>query len=146
MDPNDRYQDVIELKSALLALKRDYVTSHQEEEALEGKRRSYALPGFRNNNILVKIGATLLYLFAWYIGFSYTEAGMSVPDLWVNRICLFVTLIALILLYGNYLDVREKLPLIRSSNWIIRIAGYILYTVLILFMFASITVIADNML
>ena len=67
-------------------------------------------------------------------------------DLWVNRIAFFIAFLLCILLYGNYMDVKHALPLIRSDKIIIKGIGYTIYTFCIIFVFGTIAVIADKLL
>ena len=140
MDPEDRYQNTLELKQELITLITP-VAKHEESSI-----NTWFLPGFRGHNILIKMLAVLMYLFVIYVSFSYSADGMSPADLWVNRIALFIALLSLVLLYGNYMDIQHTLPLINSNKSIVRILGYITYTIVILFVFALVASLADILL
>ena len=139
MNPDDRYQNVIDLKYALLQALPPYTDTTEADLSF-----SFALPGYRSDSIAKKIIATSLYLLAFYSSFTYVEDGLSTVALWINRIMIFITMMAITLLFGNYLGICSKLPLTRSSSKFIRVIGYVLYTFLILLIFGSITSITDR--
>ena len=139
MDPGDRYQSTQALKNELLI----HMTSESERTP---DTVSYALPGFRSHSIPLKILSALMYLFFISASITYSEPGMSLADLWINRISLLITFLLLTLLYGNYLDIHKTLPLINSSNKIIKFFGYLFYTTSIIFVFGMVTSLADKFL
>ena len=139
MDPDDRYQSTIELKHELIK----HIEPEPEPRTMTN---SYALPGFRGHSIPFKIFSALMYLIMIYACFTYSEDGMSLADLWVNRVAFFIAFFLCVLLYGNYMDVKHALPLIRSDKIIVKVLGYAVYTFCIIFVFGTIAVIADTLL
>lgn len=123
LDPDKRFQNVGELKDELLKKQRKY---HRKKE----KYSSSKLPGFRSNNIFFKIIAFLWYslLTMIILGFFGVEAFSSdrISDIVLGTFFLLVTF-----LYGNFKNIKSKLPLLNSKNILIRILAHFLYGLLL---------------
>ena len=109
LDPDDRYESVSELK-----------------DALEGKKKSYAPPGFRARKPIVIVLAGLWYLLIISLSATLdvtrpdgTEPGAF--EIAVNRIAVFVIFIGVTLYIGNYIGFLEKFPFRKSSNILLEI-------------------------
>lgn len=125
MDSKRRFQDIGELKNALSNQK---IINDNKNRYIDKKER---LPGFRSDSILVKIGASFWYLLIFMAAVGYlSEEPLS--DDRIDDIVVSIFLLALTLLFGNYRDIKNKLPLTRSRNIITRILGYFLYVFLLL--------------
>ena len=146
MDPDDRYQNVTELKCALLELMPPAYSDPTSTGDTEETYTSYALPGFRGKNMGVKIVAAFLYFLAIYSSLTYTQEGISTAALWANRVLVLTVIIALTLLFGNYRGIVKILPFTNSENKAVRILGYVFYAFIILFFLGLIASIIDKYL
>ena len=65
--------------------------------------------------------------------FNVTEIDISgnsrVSKERIESIMLVLFIFILTILYGNYKDIRTKLPIISSSNIFIKLVGYLVYTI-----------------
>ena len=130
LDPDKRYQTVKELKDALLK---------KEPEATKfnaNKLDNFKLPGFRSGKLVFKIPALI-----WYSFLILTAIGLftdnptfkdRVADILVTTFFILATL-----LLGNYRNISNKLPIIRSDRHLIKFTGYALYLLLMLIIMAS---------
>lgn len=127
IDPNKRYQDVNELKNELLKKEKKYNKGNKQ---INNNDLSSRLPGFRSGNRLLKIPGLLWYGFLIMISLGFlSEEGLSKDR---RTDIIFTTFFFILtLFYGNYKNIRSKLPMIRSKNILIRIIGYILYSFLL---------------
>ena len=139
IDPENRFQSTVDLRHELA--KHLTPEPKQRENSI-----SYALPGFRGKSIPLKIFSTLMYLLVICVSFGYQDDGMSMADLWVNRFAILTAIILFILLYGNYMDIRHTLPLVKSDNLIVKLLGYAFYTFSIFFSFGLVASLADTFL
>lgn len=119
VDSKKRFQNINELKNALL---KEQKTPNKQYAYREAK-----LPGFKSNILLFKvIGAIWYFILAMAILGFFEEESISKDR--IISIILVLFFFALTLLYGNYKNIRSKLPLINSPNIFKVIFGYILYT------------------
>ncbi|MDU5021459.1 MAG: hypothetical protein E6269_13005, partial [Clostridiales bacterium] len=84
------------------------------------------IPGFRNGKKLNMVIATLWYLFL-IMGLIVSNS----PKMLLENGCTMLILLTLFLLYTNFLDIKSKLPMIRSDNEVIKIIGYFIYSFII---------------
>lgn len=129
MDSKKRFQDIGELKNALV----------KQKKGKDGKNkyinRTERFPGFRSDSLLIKLGASLWYIFIFMASVGYlSEEELS--DNQISDIVVALLLFLLTLLLGNYRNIKSKLPLLRSKNIILRFLGYVLY-IFILFLIAG---------
>ena len=124
LDPNKRFQSLDQLKNQLLKL---------QSKIMKGVGGGLLanLPGFKSDKGVFKIFAS-----AWYIllilialGFFYEE---SLSDERIIDIGMALFFFGLTLLYGNFNNLRAKLPMLRSKNILSRILGYIVYTLVLI--------------
>ena len=104
IDPKDRYENVSELK-----------------DALNGKKKSFAPPGFRSRKPILMILAGL-----WYLAIISLSATLEVtrhdgvaPGIFetvMNRIAVFVVFMGVTLYLGNYIGFLEKFPFRKTSS------------------------------
>ena len=123
MDPADRFSSVSELRGALLSVNRFNPL---------GKFSRFALPGFRTNILWRKIAAVILYIALFAYILSIDLSGYSIKVRVLTYLCIIIMLTCLILFYGNYLDIHQYMPLMKSKKIPVRIVGYMAYTYLIL--------------
>ncbi len=126
LDPDKRYKNLGEVKAELV--KRKKKKTREDNSYLTSK-----LPGFRSGNFIYKIIASLWYgiLLMAAIG-SFDKEPLSQDRLMDIIMSLFLFLLTLF--YANYNNIRSKLPITSSKNMPIRILGYILYTIILLFL------------
>jgi len=103
IDPEDRYENVSELK-----------------DALSGKKKSFAPPGFRSRKPVLMILAGLWYLIVVSLSatLEITRSDGAAPgafEIAMNRIVVFIILIGLTLYLGNYIGFLEKFPFKKSA-------------------------------
>lgn len=129
MDSKKRFQDIEELKNALI----------KQREKVKSKNRYIArgerLPGFRSNSYLLKIFASIWYLLLIMVAIG-VFSNVPLSDERIMDIVMVGLLFSLTLLFGNYKNINSKLPLLRSRNIFIKLLGYILYSFL-LFLFSG---------
>ena len=116
LDKLNRYKNVDELKKAILN---------------KGPQR-WLLPGFRGNSILFKILSALLYYLLIYSTFTMEIDGSSgKTETIINQIFAFILFFSHVLFFGNWADIWSYLPLMKSPIRNKRIAGVILWSLII---------------
>lgn len=135
ISPDDRYQDVSTLKNDLIKLiskieaNKEKNTNDNISKSINAKTKkniklkSKYIPGFRSGNILNMILSTMFYIFlliGLFVGSSIVE--------FIQNLIVVTMLLMYFLLYTNFLDIKNKLPIIKSSKLHIKILGYILYS------------------
>lgn len=119
IDPLQRYQSIEEMKKDFT--KKPLTTT------------SWALPGFRGQNLKTKVIATGGYLFFMFMVFSITFTGVkpwSLSDI-LNRM-MFFGMISIIIIYSsNYRNVWSDCVLQNSEYTLVRIVGRVIVCILI---------------
>ncbi|CEI72415.1 serine/threonine-protein kinase [Romboutsia hominis] len=150
ISPDDRYQDVSALKSDLIKL--IYKTQASKEKNINKigyklkekiinedsskpiniktkkinkntRLKSKYIPGFRNGNRINMTLSTVFYIFLIIGLFVVSSIGELIQNLIV-----VIMLLMYFLLYTNFLDIKNKLPIIKSNKLHIKILGYVLYS------------------
>lgn len=84
--------------------------------------RRYLLPGFRRLNVVYCLIALVWYaVIVWMtITFAVTDSKMGIPvtggELTMYKIAVFVLLFGMTMWFGNYLNIRRKLPGMKKIN------------------------------
>ena len=84
--------------------------------------RRYLLPGFRRLNVVYCLIALVWYaVIVWMtITFAVTESKTGIPvtggELTMYKIAVFVLLFGMTMWFGNYLNIRRKLPGMKKIN------------------------------
>ena len=84
--------------------------------------RRYLLPGFRRLNIVYCLIALVWYaVIVWLtISFAVTDSKTGIPvtggELTMYKIAVFVLLFGMTMWFGNYLNIRRKLPGMKKIN------------------------------
>ncbi len=139
LDPENRYQDVQRLKSALNnygdeetdSVEVEIYTSRQTDSDGILKRSLSRLPypirelpGFRSGRLLFFLPAMLWYIFLISMGFfaiakdpEYTPAQNRFYD-----IATFLLFFIPTLYLGNYLGIRDRFPWMKSTNRTVEVA------------------------
>lgn len=127
LDPDKRFQSIDELKNQLLKSQEKYNTMNKEQKNLK-------LPGFNSNKLVFKVIGSV-----WYAILIMGAMGLldERPDSneEVSNLSLALFLFSLTLLYGNYKDIKFKLPIMKSNNLLVKLIGYILYTIILFIVF-----------
>lgn len=101
--------------------------------------RKYLLPGFRSLNIISCIAALIWYAVIVMLTFGLTvsDSKTGTPEaggkLIIYKIAAFIIMLVQTLWFGNYLDVRRKLPGMKKVNAISIILTFV-YAFVILFL------------
>lgn len=90
------------------------------------------IPGFRTGVLWKKILACCGYGFLVIGLFTPTETE-GIKSAFLENLYMVVSLLALIFLYSNFINIKVKLPLLKSNNKFKVLGGYILYTIIIFF-------------
>ena len=148
--PEDRYQSVLQLKYEIEALQiqkksawNRQTTEIEEEKVIKTEERHRGIsrflpPGFRTRTLW----KMLLAAFSYFMLF-YSVAGMQVKPIsretfapWmvmVTRASYLLMWLLLIFFWFDYGGIHRHLPLMKKTSGKWRIAGYVLYTVVIAF-------------
>lgn len=133
----NRYNNVLDLKVDLKSRlynyenikknKNSYTKSNVKENRINSlSKRSKTLPGFRSKNFIYMISASFWYLFlimALFISKSLNEL--------LENIILVAMMLSVYFILTNYLNIKNKLPLLKSEKVLVRIAGYWTYSMAI---------------
>ena len=104
--------------------------------------RRYLLPGFRRLNVVYCLIALVWYaVIVWMtITFAVTDSKTGIPvtggELTMYKIAVFVLLFGMTMWFGNYLNIRRKLPGMKKINVLSTILTFG-YAFTISFMFLS---------
>ncbi|MEG2739087.1 hypothetical protein, partial [Clostridium sp.] len=116
-----------------LIIKKDLKEEDKVKEQITIKSFYKVVPGFRTNKVWKIILASLVYLFLLFGLFSGTGSeGVKMP--FIENLAIVVLSLLLIFLYSNFLEVKEKFPLLKSNNRLKNLLGYFLYTIIIIIM------------
>ena len=124
--PNDRYANAMELNDALAAVKRSF----SFRERLSSWNR-YLLPGLRGKNAHVSFFAVMAYPMLIYICFGLNY-GSTVAFGFLNRLVVFLCVMALVLFNGNYLNVQKRCFLTSSRRRFLHWLGMLLVNAFII--------------
>lgn len=128
LDPDDRYQNIRELKDAF----------YGKHRLIPDPYRKYILPGFRTGTPWKMIVAVFCYYMIFYLAITFEvpdpvtgEAAFTGTKLLIYKIVCFCLLSSWAVLFTDYAGLARSLPLMNSANLFLRIIGYILNTLLI---------------
>lgn len=143
MNPDDRYQNVDELKKELDKFYK--IPEHENENGQQifednEKRKTwnrYMIPGFRSctwwKMVIAILGYTFVTMIAFSMEFTSDNIKLSGIRLRFEQGIIWVTQIALIFLIWNYRGIRDDIPLVKDSRRSIRILGYVIAEIVLLF-------------
>ena len=127
LDPKKRFQTFEALKKALIRKHRKYQTRNNQYIDLN-------LPGFKSDILIFKIIGSLWYILLGLILLGFFDDEIMSENR-ISNILLALLLLSLTFLYGNYQNIKGRLPLLRSTNFFIKLLGYILYTIVLIIVF-----------
>lgn len=116
LDPIDRYKN-------MKLLKRDI-------ENKENNLFFWLIPGFRNADIFHILIATFFYI--QLFNYCFLENSKSYNFSKIN-ISIFITIIAFIFTFFNYLNIHKFMPLTKSKNLLLKFLGTIILSLTIAF-------------
>lgn len=127
MNPEDRFQNISELKKALIQTQSPALQSIEKKWRFD---RTYLPPGYRTRKPWKMILATLVYFFIIELSLFLTVENVSGANLVVERIACFFLFIFNIFCLFNYRNVHQRMPLCRKNNPFLYILGVALLMVL----------------
>ena len=135
IDPNERYQNIDILKKDIESIKILKNNVEKEDKNIhhadkEKKIFLDVIPGFRTRTNWKMICAAFFYLFL-ICGLMTYENKFTLDEFRTN-ITVVIILLSLWFLYTNFFEIRDRLPIINSNNIIVKIFGYILYSLAII--------------
>ncbi len=107
---------------------------------IDNSWRRYLPPGFRRLNVVYCLIALVWYaVIVWItISFAVTDSKTGIPvtgvELTMYKIVLFVLLFGMTMWFGNYLNIRRKLPGMKKINVLSTILTFV-YAFIISFLF-----------
>ncbi len=120
LDPSKRYRDVAQLDRDLLR----HIDIPKEKQV---SKWAYLPPGFRSGKLVVMAFSLLGYLFLLSITLTMTSRNSSPRAMWATRLAATTAVLGIIFFSGNYLNCQSQLPLSRSKNIFVRLAGILLW-------------------
>ena len=133
LNPKDRYKNVEQIKSKL----RIPQQAAKHASHMNAIRR---LPGFRTGHVWKMIVAVFGYAMVVLMAFSLESKTEGSADtgikLWCNRIAILGMFLSLIDLFTNWTGIYQKFPFVSSRNYLLKLIGYALAAVIILFFWA----------
>lgn len=140
----DRYQNIEELRRELNCIFKNNIKENsnvkieyqtKKDKATENKKWYKYIPGFRKNNKFFMIIATIWYLFL-STGLIISTNLME----FLSNLSVVSMLLILWLLYTNFLNIKNYLPMLKNKKIYIQVIGYIAYTIIIELVFGGILV------
>ncbi len=121
MDPRKRYRSVKELKMALMRL-----LGTDTENRSASFLFSYLLPpGFRTMTAWKMVIAIPTYVLIFWLCLTLEVKDTFGTALWIERIFLLIIFLVDIFVGFNYLGVRDRFPLCKSNNRVVRTLGVV---------------------
>lgn len=132
IDPNNRYQNIIDVISELCPDNKTTVSIDSDKFVSNtSSQTSWILPGFRSNRTWKKFISVLGYIFILYIGLTLefrTTDGIlySSTKMWINRIMFTLSQFATIFFCSNYRGISQEIKPLHSKHLTVRILFWIL--------------------
>ncbi len=151
LDSSQRYQCVEDLENDLLKLapgSKNIVCDKPKENDVDSRKYSFVPPGFRRKKLCYIITSVLGYLFLIYFCFSLDLSqdgkAMAIGMLRLEQAAILVSQIMMVFIVWNYRGWRERLPLVKSNNILLRIVGYIIIEFMLIMIAAFICVLLES--
>ncbi|MCI2063133.1 MAG: hypothetical protein LKJ83_10315 [Eubacteriaceae bacterium] len=127
-DPAERYKTVLELKTDLLQIE-PMTTKEQFYDEVTERAKSFAPPGFRERKAWKMAVAAVSYFLMFIIAFNIDfETDIQAQATCEKLFCFFGFLCAVFVIM-DYLGIQSHLPLARSDNAGMHIAGIVVWAV-----------------
>jgi len=134
IDPNQRYNNISEIRNCLSKLPFLTLPSKVNNPGISSSNWKRILPpGYRSGNAFFMILATSGYAFLIWLTTTLEIKGATSAGLIIERFFCFIMFLSLILVSGNYLDLHTYLPLCKSQNIFVKIAGIIVFDIAAVF-------------
>lgn len=140
LSPKERYQSAASLRSVLESLQR------KEEKQKKPDWRRFLPPGFRSDEPICWLFASVGYIFLFYLCWTLEVENVGALELLINRVAVTLVSVLIVLFSGNYLNVQSKTFLTRSKFFLLRLIGIVIIDVLILFGGVFILTLAESYL
>ena len=131
-NPDERYPSILQLKNSLTAL----TTSLPAQPSLRP-------PGFRTGNPLHMLIAFMGYLMIFYFGLTLEIKNSASWKLIFERICLTISLLAIVFFSSNYQNLQQFFPLNHIKNPLFRILWIAFWDVAIFLLLLFILVLLE---
>lgn len=142
LDPEQRYQTIGQL---LEAIGRDELRRKPEKRKREDRKTRVNIPGFRTGRPWKMLLACAGYLFLLYCGFTLEVNDVkSTADLWLNRVFFLLTCFSMLDLFSDWTHFFRKFPWLRSDKMTVRVGGYVLCALAVVFFWVSLLLILEN--
>lgn len=129
ISPDKRYQNANELR---LAFAGKETTDRNDDKSGFVK---FLPPGFRTGNPLHMIVGFVCYVMAYSFATNINTDSMSTRGGIIFKVVAFLMYISIALFYGNYLDVQDRIPLLKSDKTSRRVMMCVAVTVSIIINF-----------
>lgn len=127
-----RYSSVKDLKKDICLLDKPLKLGNESKHL-------WTIPGFRSKSLWKILVGIIGYLLIFIISFSANSEGVQTSL--IEKIIVLITLLSILALYTNYLNINAYLPMVRSANIFIKITGYTLMSILLILFFALINIV-----
>lgn len=129
LDSKKRYLNVTQLKRALVNRGAGKLGNDKREI---GQHQSWFPPGFRSKDPGSILAAVILYSLIFVLSAILEVVDVPMSQVWPYRIICLITMLATILLVGNYKNIQKHLWLTKSKNLLVRILGLVFWLVVII--------------
>ena len=135
IDPGKRYKNIEKLEQALNNKLGERI-SLQCNETDEKIKQSFLPPGFRGgkiaNMLIALAGYASMISLAMAIESSSSNPAVKAKEDIVFKIIMLITELVTVAIYFNWRGIRDKLPIVKEKNMLIRLIGFAIYPVTIL--------------
>lgn len=112
-----------------------------------GKVFRFLPPGFRTGYIGKMITASIVYILNFQVAFAYESENINDSRvLFINRLCMFIALMAICFFSNDYMGVQSLFKITSSKNKKIRYIGIVFYDFVIFCMLVAICMILENII
>ena len=133
MNPKDRYRNASKLRKSIHS-------PYDEATTAGADRKRFLPPGFRKGIFIHTVAAIYGYFEIVYFSFGlFSVEGTTGPGQLIASISLMFTLLLLVLISSNYLNVQWIMPLCRSENVFLRYLGVIILDIAVMIFFVVFT-------
>lgn len=120
INPKDRYQKTSKIQSQLSYNPPDSVSS------------DLTPPGFRSENRVKAIFATMVYIFIFYFNLTLPmDKENTAAYNWLARITPLLIMLSIIFVHTNYLNIQRHMPLCKNKNQYVRYLGIVILDIII---------------
>lgn len=135
IDPEKRYKNIEKLEQALNNKLGERI-SFQCNETDEKIKQSFLPPGFRSgkiaNMLIALAGYASMISLAMAMESSSSNPVVKTKEDIVFRIIMLITELVTVAIYFNWRGIRDRLPIVKEKNMLIRLIGFAIYPVTIL--------------